>query len=814
MLKKNFIFFILLAILFSCNYKKENLPKKQVLFWDYSDSINAKVWDPAKTPGSIHIALANNLFLAKNFYFDHYTKKIAWLSHKNWFYKTSFNLDEQTYKNKQIWLLFPGLDTYTRIYINGKQIAQTNDFFKSYYFDIKKYLKPGKNQIIVQFYPPIEKTKQFYKSLKLKTHYNPLSILRKPYFHFNDDLGANYIPIGFSYQPQIMLWEKAFIKDTRFTFNNITKKSAQAIATITIYSSQIQTVNIQIKSQFKIHLAKKIKLKPGKNTFTFKFTINNPHLWYPYSKPNQQPEVYKFTTTLHIKTTKYSEFITYSGIRSVKITTAGKKLHVKINDTIVQLKAAQIFPLRVNISEEDQLYLQFIRLLKNAGFNAVVTSDKGWYHYNRFYTLCDQEGIMVIQTLPIAYKAFPPADTVVNIILDETKQNILHLYNHPSIIAWNANFNPGKVHFPDKNSKKFSISFFTQILPTLIKSIDSTRPYLTSLNFINITHIKHNFISLPNTSLVYNFFDLQNQQRDLDLTLSFFTKPKPQLFFPLKKLVEKFYSTDSLNNFYYFSQIIQKQKFQNYLQKQTNISNGHIIVHWFNDITPALSPAFIDYSLKPKAKYYILKQYLSDFQIQTKNNGNNVQVTLISSLDTAHVLAYYKLYDFYGHLLWQKVQKEKLINHTVTQVFDLGIYYKLFTKDSILMKIEIYNNLELVAEKYHYFIDQTKIRLLDPGLKILYYPVDEGFAIELTAQNYLAKDIQIIPTLNGSMVDNNYFDLLPGESKVVVIYLPIQTDNFASLIRVFSKYDYITGRNNNRFYKFNIQQKNFQQLNE
>ncbi len=815
-MRKNFItLFILSLLLFSCNYKKENLPKKQDLFWSYSDSIDAKIWEPALTPGSIHLALSNNLFLAKDFYFDHYTEKIKWLSHKNWFYKTNLNLDEQTYKKQQIWLLLPGIDTYSKIYINGRLVASTNDFFNHYALDIKKHLHPGKNQIIVQFLPPIEETKKIFKSLKTSGSINPLSILRKPYFHFNNTLGSNYIPVGFSRQPQILLWDKVYLQNVTFSFYNITRKKANAIAQVTIYSSELQNATIQIKSQFALHVKKRIKLKPGKNTLSLKFTIKNPRLWFPYKTKNYQPEIYKFTTNLFIKKAKYAEHYTYTGIRKIHINTSSNKLTVHINDSTILLRAARIYPLRVNIIKENDLYERFIKLIKQAGFNTIITSDKGWYHNQRFYNLCDQEGIMVIQTLPIAYKIFPDKDTFVNLLLDETKQNIHLLANHPSIIAWNGAFNPQAIRHAPQNIKTFASSFFTQISPTLIHTVDSTRPYIRSLNFQNIINIKHNFISLPNQKLVYKFFSMQDPlDKKIDLTLSFFTKPKPQLYFPLKKLITKTYQTDSLSSFYYFSQIIQKQRFEKYLRSLNPSYQSHIIVNWFNDITPALSPTFIDYSLRPKAKYYSLKKYLGNFRINAQNNGNNVEVILTSSYDTAHVLAYYKIYDFHGHLLWQKVQNEAMVNHSVSQVFDLGIYFKLFSRDSILMKIEVYNNLELVAEKYHYFIDQSKIHLQDPELNVLYYPVDEGYAIEITANKYLAKDIHIMPTINKATVDNNFFDILPGESKIVVISVPIPTENFGSFIKVFSMYDYLTGRINNINYKIKIQQKEFQQVNE
>ncbi len=814
MLKRLSIFFIISIFLISCNYKKEILPKKQPLFWTYSDSLNAKDWEPARVPGSFHVSLVNSLFLVQNFYFDHYTDKIKWLSQKNWFFKTKLDIDKQTYRQKQIWLLLPGLDTYSKIYINGTPIAQTDDFFDQYKYDIKKYIHPGRNQIIVQFFPPISKAHSLFKALKIKGTYSPLSILRKPYFQLHHQLGSSYITMGFAKTPQILLWEKAFIQAAYYSFYKISKKQALVSAHLIIFSSRSQKAYIQIKSQYDVHIYQKVKLHPGKNELTFNFKISDPKLWYPYTSDNLQPELYKFTSTILIRGVKYSEKNTYTGIRKIKFYSLGNRLMLKINDSLIFLKAAQIYPLRVNIADENDLYQRLIKLIKEAGFNAIITSDKGWYRNQNFYNICDEQGILVIQTLPIAYKILPPTDTLINLILSETKQNIQRLFNHPSIIAWNANYNPHAIHFPSQEVKKFSDNFFLQVLPALIHSIDSSRYYLTNLNFKNTLSINNDFVSMPNNILLRKMFYIQNETLKIDSTLTYFTKPSTQLYFQLKKQVSLFYPFDSLTNAYYFSQVIQKQKFEKYINSLPPFYQNHLIVNWFNDITPAISPSFIDYSLQPKAKYYFIKDYLSNFRILTKNNGNNVEVTLISAFDTAHVLAYYKLYDLYGHLLWQKVENEALVNHMVSQVFDLGVYLKLFSRDSTLMKIEVYNNFELVAEKYHYFINQAKIKLLDPDLSVSYYPVDEGYALEITANKYLAKNVHVISTLQNAIIDDNYFDILPGESKVVVVELPMQVENFEPFVKVYSQYDYLTGRNNSLTYKVKIQPKDFKQVNQ
>ncbi len=795
MKKKYLIFFSLIIWLFSCNYKKENLPVIEPLFWEYSDSINAQQWSPAKVPGDIQQSLSFNLFLWKNFYLDRYVEKISWLSHKTWFYRTKINVDQKTYKEKEFLLIFNGLDTYTKIYINGKLLAQTNDFYKRYQFNIKEYIQQGKNTITLQFSPPLETAQEFYKSLDYKGKASPFSVLRKPWFHFNKDLSTNYIPIGFNGDAQLILWEKARIEDTQFYFSEIDSNKARCKVVVKINSTKNQKARLSIESQYAIYINQKVRLKPGKNTFTFVFDIPSPKLWYPTENENIKPNTYKFTTALYIGQTKYDEKEKYTGIRKVQFETENNQLNLKINDSTILLKAAVIYPLGINRAQENDLYDHFLSLIKQAGFNTVIVSDKGWYYNDKFYTLCDLNGIMVIQNLPIAYKAFPPRDTIVNLIISETIQNIKNLRNHPSIIAWNGNFNSNQIKDTDKQTSDFAKKFFTQIIPLVIKNIDSGRTYLTNLDFKNSITIQHNTIAFPSNKITFKFLELADVRANKDSIFSFYAKPSEQTYYRQIQEVRKKFPADSVEKLIYFSQLYQKQQILKKLKNTEILTNKHIIVNWFNDITPGISPAYVDNNLIPRAQFYALNQLLTPFRITTDNKGNNVSVTITTDYDTASVLAYYKLYDFYGHLLWQKVFKEEIQNHKLTKNFDLGIYFKLFSRDTILMKIEVYNNLELVAEKYHYFIDPDKIKLKPPKLNIAFYPIDNGYAIELTPQNYLTKDVQVIINQSQTIIEKNFFDILPGESKIITIRTAYQPENFASLIHIYSKYDYLYENN-------------------
>ena len=807
MVRKFFFFslFLILTILASCSYERDDMPYNLALFWRLNDSKQIGDWDQATVPGDIVLTLQNTNFLPYNLYFDHFIQKINWLSDKTWIYKTKFFNDDIIGTKKRIDLILKGVDTYAIVYVNDKKVFVTNDYFKSYRINITPYLNKKKklNKIKIVFLPPLKQASKFYNSLNCKTPDGFYSILRKPFFHFNHSKTVNYDPIGFYRAPYLQAWDKAIIDNVWFKTLKLDTSQATLSANVKILALNHYTAKITIENQYALVLSKKIHLKPGVNNFSFKIKIKHPKLWYP--KNLGQQNIYNFLATLYIKKVKYSEYKLNYGLRKIQISTKNNKLLLSINNIPINLKIAQILPIDIIPAQENDLYKPFILDLQNAGFNAVIPWQGGNYYLPKFYNLCDKYGLLVIQPFMLKYKIFPAKDTVYKLLHSELSQTISQLSQHPSIILWTNLFSEKEInsklkHWPEKQKLiNFSNKIFLSLIPKLVKYYSPQTPILQNLNFNNIAQISDSTIALPPTHLIYNIHQFLPTNRIYISTiqdsaiLKFYTRPK-NLYWQIIKITQnaKF---DSIPSIMYFSQLHQAQKFyKKLLQYRLNPKYNHLLIKWFNDLDGlVISPSAIANPTKFKAKYYTIKNLLQPFIINISDNGKNVQTTIFSESDTATILAYYKLYDFNGNLLWQKVNTEHIVNHFYTKNFDMGLYFKLFSKDTILFKVEIYNNLELAAQKYHFFIPENKINLKQPDLKVQIYPIDNGYALEITPKTFLAKNVLI--TVNHSKVEvwDNFFNVLPGETKAVILQTPFQIDNIKNLIKVYSYYDMETG---------------------
>ena len=163
----------------------------------------ASKWYAATVPGTIHTDLLSNKLIADPYFGDN-EKKLQWIDKENWDYKTSFTVSHKILQQKNIELVFDGLDTYADIFLNGKLLFSADNMFRQWRANIKPVLK-SRNEILIRFYSAKNKVDSIAKSkLPFVVPDNPRVYVRKAQYHFGWDWGPTYITCG--------IWKNIFIE--------------------------------------------------------------------------------------------------------------------------------------------------------------------------------------------------------------------------------------------------------------------------------------------------------------------------------------------------------------------------------------------------------------------------------------------------------------------------------------------------------------------------------------------------------------------------------------------------------------------------
>ena len=194
--KKAFFWFGILcfiSLFFVANAQNSSVVLKNG--WQFRQEKTVK-WNAATVPGEVHTDLLNNKLIPDPFFRDN-EKKLQWIEKKNWEYKTSFQVTPEALKKKNAALVFDGLDTYATVYLNGKLILKANNMFRQWRVDVKKYLHPGTNKLVVVFVSAQNVVDLLAKrDLPFVIPDNPRLYVRKAQYHFGWDWGPKFTTCG------------------------------------------------------------------------------------------------------------------------------------------------------------------------------------------------------------------------------------------------------------------------------------------------------------------------------------------------------------------------------------------------------------------------------------------------------------------------------------------------------------------------------------------------------------------------------------------------------------------------------------------
>jgi beta-mannosidase len=144
------------------------------------------------------------------------------LFNKDYEYCAEFNITEDLLSHDSLMLVCEGLDTLTEIHINGKFLAGTDNMFRTWRFDIKKYVVPGENKISITFFSPlkyIEKAMAGVKGTRDEVNFCAdgcipgTNFIRKAHCMFGWDWGPQLPDAGIWKDIYLEAYDKARISD-------------------------------------------------------------------------------------------------------------------------------------------------------------------------------------------------------------------------------------------------------------------------------------------------------------------------------------------------------------------------------------------------------------------------------------------------------------------------------------------------------------------------------------------------------------------------------------------------------------------------
>lgn len=798
--------------------------------WDMkqiSTGVNVK----ATVPGSIMNDLLKNGLTKDPFYRDNEYEAYN-LFREDYEYVRTFIVDDDILIKNSINLVCEGLDTLAEIKLNGHLVASTDNMHRRYKFDIKEFLKNGKNQIRILIKSPVQFIENAWAEKNdiwgvcAKDGYQ---YIRKAHYMYGWDWGPA-IPDG-------GIWRDIYIE--AFEYGSI----EQAYIRQQHENEKVKLiVNVELNNYSKKpHILKGSVITPeGQKNLKLIFNeynigelvIENPQLWWPAGY-GQQP-MYKVVIEL-LAEEKIVDSIDYKiGLRTLGIKREkdqwGESFAYEINGIAIFAKGANYIPednilARCN-RERTELLIQHA---VDANFNSLRVWGGGIYPEDYFFDLCDEYGIIVWQDFMFACAQYILTDEFVKTIKAEISDNIRRLRHHPSIALWCGN-NEMEWLWMDTQTKGRSkqqmdeyLELFEEIIPPIAAKEDPDRLYWPASpssggNFDDPNaenrgdvHYWDVWHGLKPFSEYRKFFfrfcsEFGFQSFPSLKTVKTYTLPEDQNIFSyvmeshqkndgangkiLYYLSENFKNPKDFDSLLYVSQLLQAEAIK-YGVEHWRRNRGRCMgsIYWqYNDCWPVASWSSVDSFQRWKALHYFAKRFYSPILASAEENGLSVNLHVSNeSFDDVNGTLVWDLKTLDGKIIDTGKKEVSVDKLSSIKVISLD-YNKLLSdmdvrRDSFLEFGYLING-EMVSKSSLLFVPNKYLKYKKPLININAEINTRFIEITLISDTY-AGYVELMPLDTDCVFSDNYFSLTPGLAKTVTV--DINKYNLDMSLEVFMK---------------------------
>ncbi|HEX3351357.1 MAG TPA: glycosyl hydrolase family 2 [Terriglobales bacterium] len=352
-----------------------------------------------------------------------------------WWYRKEFVLPA-SFKGKSIWLHFGGINYRANIFLNGKQIAKSDEVagaWRTYEFNITDAALPGKpNVLAVQVFSPTD------TDLAITfVDWNPAPP--------DKNMGL-FRGVDVSTSGPVALRHPAVTS----TVDSPANERAHLTVTALLKNAESHAVKGRLKGRIeKIEFSQEVELAAGESkdvTFSpeqfSQLNIDHPRLWWPAQMG--KPELYSLSLEFSVEGKVSDQSETRFGIREVKseVLAANRRLF-SVNGKNILIRGGGWSP-DMMLRENSQRLRDEFRYVQDMGLNTIRLEGK--LETKEFFDLADERGILLIAGWCCCdhwehWPNWKPQDFT--IAEQSLHDQMYRLRGHPSLVAWlNGSDNP------------------------------------------------------------------------------------------------------------------------------------------------------------------------------------------------------------------------------------------------------------------------------------------------------------------------------------------------------------------------------------
>jgi len=670
-------------------------------------------------------------------------------------YSKEILLSPKDLKFDHIRLVFQGISGVANIYMGEHKLGTVTSSFKSASFDVKPFLKLGKNSLkVVYDYTDVKKS-------KMGTELMPLE--RTPY------VNRAYAPMrqmnldGIFRSVFLQAWNVLRIKQARQIQRNISPDLAEMTTSVAIEIDQktekdqpnTATVDaeVEVLVNHKSVASVSRQLSNGTHQVDLNYDISKPNLWWPngYGKP------YLYNIHTVVKVDNKADTIKQKiGIRTVELSMDYQDMphKVKINGVPIFLKGASFTDFQTY--KPAVTPQQVVLAAKAANLNLLWSWAGGIYPSQTFYDACDENGILVWQDLMNLGRVNELSRESEVRIKEEITEHVVQNAYRPSILLWNANAITGGVPKPweytlpkarTRIESKSGQPVFVSEIRDLIKELDPNRELIDPKHYLSTPYATMNILPSVN-SVEYPINKFKKQRVEENFRRAIVARDNLFRF-----------ATDSSNYTYQGEVVHSDNIYYAMLDARLHANGIGFIATEINSPRLLESPASLDYRGKWKAAHYALKKASAPLALYAALDNDSIAVKVLSD---AIVLKQPELTISYFSLKTGE-EKFKSVYYLDNQLNRYGMPKEVEAQKeeyALLLTLREEGKAKVLADFSNLLVPIQTAKLQNTLYLKQLTETDYGYDILLIAVSYM-KSVRLSFGVDGHFSEN-FLDMIPN----------------------------------------------------
>ena len=772
----------------------------------------------ARVPGDVHLDLAAAGVIEEPLY-GRNARDCAWMEGKDWWYTREFEVPPG-FPGASVELHFAGLDTTADVWVNGRHAGSHDNMFVPLALDVTDAVREGRNLLVVRLDVGLRAVEDRpvgkYGAMGTSASNTPRMWIRKAQFTFSWDWAPRLLTCGIWRGVELRSHAGVALRDFCLRTSLLPEGDARVETSLEV--ENLTGVETQLRATVSLsghgneHAAElRSTLQPGLQSVTAEIDVPDPALWWP--APLGDPNLYDCRVVVATDGRTLEERNFRYGLREVELireplSGAGESFTVAVNGQKIYCKGADWVPadsLMARVSPTK--YRELVRLAYEANFNMFRVWGGGVYEDPYFYQLCDEFGILIWQDFMYACSYYPDDDPgFVAEARREAEVVVRQLRNHACVALWCGNNENQWIHHRvgQAADRCYGEVIYDEVLPDVCARLDPTRPYWPSspyggedpnseelgnrhawevniinprledqVNYTNYARDRGRFISefgilapptletlrryLPpeewgRDSPSWDFHNNEFEKGTIQTALERYWRPAGELDLP---------------EYLLYAQLIQAEALKFALEhwRRRKFDTGGALFWMYGDCWGAVGWTVVDYYLRKKPSYYFVRRVFEPVLGSIQQEDGRLSFWLSNdTLRGVEGRLEYGLVELGSTEVHEYIAETRSAANSSFMAAELDISHLDTAELGRWAAYCRYVSDGRVISRNRLFLTGFRFNALEMPKARFSYRLDDGVLI-LRAGSYVWQVRIEAPA--GLEAEDNYFDLLPGEERLV-----------------------------------------------